>query len=298
MNILFRADSSSAIGTGHIMRDLVLASQYEKDANIIFAAQNLKGNINHKIEEAGYRIELLDSNDIDEIEKLIEKHQIDMIVIDHYEIDWQYEKQLKERFPDLTIMSFDDTYKNHYCDILLNHNICADEKRYTGLVPDFCELRCGVKYTLLREEFKREKEIKREKVYDVFVAMGGSDSANLNIPILEALPQALKVCVVTTEANANLKCLEEYVNTRDNVSLFVNSNEVAKLMNQSRFAVITPSVTANEISFMDVPFIAIQVAKNQAYMTEFLHQKHKNILEKFDPDIFHNKLAKVLTNGF
>jgi len=29
-NILFRADSSSTIGIGHIMRDLVLATQYPK----------------------------------------------------------------------------------------------------------------------------------------------------------------------------------------------------------------------------------------------------------------------------
>jgi len=36
--ILFRADSSSTIGTGHIMRDLVLAKQFQ-DAHIIFATQ-------------------------------------------------------------------------------------------------------------------------------------------------------------------------------------------------------------------------------------------------------------------
>ncbi len=31
MNILVRADSSSNIGTGHIMRDLVLAKQYKNE---------------------------------------------------------------------------------------------------------------------------------------------------------------------------------------------------------------------------------------------------------------------------
>ncbi len=50
MNILIRADSSSYIGTGHIMRDLVLAKKFLKD-QIIFATQDLEGNINHKIKE-------------------------------------------------------------------------------------------------------------------------------------------------------------------------------------------------------------------------------------------------------
>ena len=49
-NILFRADSSSTIGTGNIMRDLVLAEQFQ-DAHIVFATQDLPGNLNHKIKE-------------------------------------------------------------------------------------------------------------------------------------------------------------------------------------------------------------------------------------------------------
>ena len=49
-NILFRADSSSTIGTGHIMRDLVLAQKYAKAGhNIIFATQDLNGNINTRL---------------------------------------------------------------------------------------------------------------------------------------------------------------------------------------------------------------------------------------------------------
>jgi spore coat polysaccharide biosynthesis predicted glycosyltransferase SpsG len=127
MNILFRADSSSTIGTGHIMRDLVLAKQY-RDANIIFATQNLDGNINHKIVEDGYNIEILKSNEIEEIDILVKKYNIDMIIIDHYGIDWRYEKELKIKNPTLFFLILDDTYERHYCDILINHNISADEK--------------------------------------------------------------------------------------------------------------------------------------------------------------------------
>ncbi|MGM0623939.1 MAG: UDP-2,4-diacetamido-2,4,6-trideoxy-beta-L-altropyranose hydrolase, partial [Campylobacterota bacterium] len=77
-NILFRADSSSNIGTGHIMRDLVLAKQYP-NANITFATQALDGNINNKITEAGYKLEILSSNDLQELDSVIKKLGIDMI---------------------------------------------------------------------------------------------------------------------------------------------------------------------------------------------------------------------------
>ena len=149
-NILFRADSSSTIGTGHIMRDLVLATQYPK-ATITFATLNLDGN--HKIIEAGYKIEILKSNNIQELDKLIKKLNIDMLIIDHYGIDKKQEKQLSILNSQLSIMVLDDTYEKHYCDILLNHNISADKKKYKGKVPKNCELKCGAKYTLLREEF-------------------------------------------------------------------------------------------------------------------------------------------------
>ena len=95
MNILIRADSSNSIGTGHIMRDLVLAKEY-KNENIIFATQDLVGNINHKIIEAGYKIELLKSNDFEELNDLIKRLNINMIIIDNYDIDYNFEKKLKE----------------------------------------------------------------------------------------------------------------------------------------------------------------------------------------------------------
>ncbi len=36
--------------------------------------------------------------------------------------------------------------------------IYADEIKYKNLVPKDCELRCGGKYTLIREEFIEEKK--------------------------------------------------------------------------------------------------------------------------------------------
>ena len=294
MNILIRADSSSTIGTGHIMRDLVLASKY-KNANIIFAVQNLDGNINHKIIDAGYKIEILKSNDIKEVNKLIKDYNINTIVIDHYGIDYKYEKELKKKNKDLNILSFDDTYEKHYCDILLNHNISGDKKRYKGLVPKNCELRCGSKYTLLRDEFLRDmnKSYKKSKnKRTIFLAMGGADHSNINIKILKVLKQFenIKVNLVTTNANKNLKKLGKYCKNKKWINLHINSNKIARLMRKSNFAIVTPSVTLNEIYFMKIPFIVIQTANNQKDMYDYIKKEKKFVLKQFDK----NKLKSMV----
>ncbi len=296
MNILIRADSSSYIGTGHIMRDLVLAKQYPNQ-NIIFATQNLDGNINYKIIEAGYRIELLESNDFEELNEIIKKLSIDMIIIDNYDIDYNFEKDLN---PNLKIFVLDDTYEKHFCDVLLNHNIYANEKKYKKKVPNNCELRCGAKYTLLRDEFieaKKQKNIVKKKT--IFLAIGGADHKNLNIKILkviETFKKDLQVNLVTTTANKNLEEVKEYCKDKKWINLQINSNEIAKLMIQSDFAIVTPSVTANEIFYLDLPMIAIKTAKNQNQMYKYLKKQGYSSMKKFDKQKL-NKYLKLFLKG-
>ena len=275
INILIRCDSSSTIGLGHTKRDLVLANQY-KNSNITFAAQNLKGNINKEISKK-YKVKILKSNDINELISLINKKSYELVIIDSYTITYEDEKKIKDNTK-CELMVFDDTYEKHYCDILLNHNISANEKRYKNLVPANCELRCGSKYTLLRNEFiiekeKLEKTIKKvRKKTRVFIAMGGSDHSNENIRILKALKdfKQLKINIVTTKANANLKELKKYCSKKKRIKLFINSNKIAKLMRKSDFAIVSPSVTMNEIYFMNIPFLVIKTANNQKDMYDYL----------------------------
>jgi len=287
-NILFRADSSSEIGTGHIMRDLVLAKQYPND-KILFATQYLEGNINYKISEAGYKIVNLKTDTQDELVKILKEYAIDLLVIDHYQIDFKYESYLKENF-DIKILAFDDTYEKHNCDILLNHNISADKNKYKDLVPKDCELRCGTKYTLLRDEFY---EAKKQKT--VFLAMGGADHSNLNIKILKVLEnfENIQTIIVTTSANQNLDELKKYVKGKKNIALYINSNKIAELMKKSDFAIVTPSVTVNEVHFMELPFIAIKTAQNQDDTYKYF-KKDFLVLSKFNKNQLKTKIIKIL----
>lgn len=295
--ILFRADSSSSIGTGHIMRDLVLATQYP-DSEIIFATQNLEGNLNAKIVESGYQVKHLLSNELEELVNMVNELQVEMIVIDHYGIDYAFEKALKEQ-TDITIMVLDDTYEKHHCDILLNHNIYGDATRYEGLVPTSCELRCGEEYTLIRDEFKIAKANKKplpSKPITLFVAMGGSDSQGLTLPILEVLEKFsdVHVHVVTTHANAQLEMLKTYVKKHTNITLHIDTNQMANLMAQSHIAILTPSVILNEASFMELLFIPIQTADNQKEMVVFLEANEYPVIKTFDAEVLFATLHEFI----
>jgi len=295
-NILFRADSSSTIGTGHIMRDLVLASQY-KDANITFATQELQGNINNKIIKAGYIVKILKSNSKKELKKIILNLNIDMIIFDNYDIDYKFEKYIKEK-TNIIILSLDDTYEKHYCDILLNHNIGADIKKYKNLVPSTCKIMCGERYTLLRDEFYKEKKkiYINNKRFNIFVSMGGADTSDLNISILKLLNKfkSIDITLVTTSANKNLKKLKKYIKNKKNIYIYVNSNKIAKLMKKSDLAIVTPSVTINEIKFLEVPFIAIKTASNQKDIYNYLKKEHFPVIKVFKTSRLKKELIKLL----
>ncbi len=279
MNILIRADSSSEIGMGHIMRDLVLAKNYFGD-RVSFACLDLVGNM---IDRIPYNVHILLSDTPEELIDLIREQNIDWIVFDHYGIDVAFEKKVKE-VSGVSILCFDDTYERHHCDILLNHNISADATRYSGLVPPHCELRCGAKFSLIRDEFKIEKQIKREKLYDLFISMGGTDPTNVTMNILSTLSNDQSVCVVTTSGNPHLNELKIFVEEKKNITLEVNSQHVAQLLHQSRLAIITPSVMVHEVLFMEIPFIALQSATNQNDMFEYLQKQNYTVLKEWDAD--------------
>ncbi len=301
-NILIRADSSSTIGTGHIMRDLVLAKREFQDCRVLFAVRDLPGNINDTIKKAGYETVELESNGIEELSAVVKEYDADTVVIDHYEIDEAAERKLK-KLTGATIFVLDDTYEKHYCDILLNHNVYADPKRYESLVPKRCEIRCGREFTLLRDEFAEAKKRKayrplpmtRHTKLQALVAMGGADHSNKNMEILEILEkfEDIHAHVVTTRANRNIDELKSYAAYKKNVTLHIDCNRVAELMAHSDFAIVTPSVTLNEVIFMELPFIAIQTADNQKEMADYLISGGYPVLKKFDQYLLSNEIKAM-----
>ncbi len=268
---LIRTDSSSQIGIGHIMRDLVLAERI--GGNVTFACMPLKGAITKNIP---YPVIEIQTNKPEELISLINTGSFDTLIIDHYQIDYHFEKQLKQA-TNVRVLSFDDTYEKHYCDILLNHNICCEKDKYIDLVPGFCEVWCGEQYMLLRKEFIEEKPKNRKKIYALSIILGGADTANLTLETLQNHSDR-PAAIVTTSANAHLAELIDYCRHDNNIDIIIDSKNIAKILNQSKKAIITASSIAQEAIFLGVPFQAIQTAENQDGMRRYLEAKGYDIL--------------------
>jgi UDP-2,4-diacetamido-2,4,6-trideoxy-beta-L-altropyranose hydrolase len=280
--ILFRADSSSEIGIGHIMRDLVLAKQFE-DAKIIFACRDLDGHIMDKIP---YPIKILGTDLIDELIEVIKQESIDMVVIDNYEIDYEDEKEIKDK-TGVKIFVFDGSYKKHYCDFLLNQNIYADKNQYQNLVPSFCKLFVGLKYALIRDEFRQKKKIIKNNTdkIKVLLTLGGADYDNITLEILKKLDrihsEKFEIIIVIGTANIHKNIIKDFLKLfNHSAKLIVDAKNMAELMNEVDFAISSAGSTVIELLYMRVPFFSLSIAPNQNMNLKYLIEH--NLAYNFD----------------
>lgn len=273
-NILFRCDSSSQIGLGHVKRCLLLAKRL-KNANanlkILFATLPLEGNINHEILASGFSIYTLNDNSIETLNYFIKGLEIDFLIIDSYEINDFFEEQLKLQNLKLKILSFDDTLQAHKSDLILNHGIQAKRSDYKGLVPKSCKILYGSEYTLLRDEFFQKYKKKVEKK-SIAIILGGNDILNLSSKIssyLLEIDNKYKISVITTSVNPHLKELT----LNKNIELLIDIENIAEVLSTKEFVICTSGGTLFEIMALKKKFINIEVASNQEVVTNFLKRK-------------------------
>lgn len=304
LNILVRSDSSNLIGMGHIARDLVLAEILKSNGHQVnFCCLPLEGNAIHKIEKKGFGVEVLNSESEEELIKLIIRNKVDLIIIDHYKINQETEEKIKKQ-TNVMVFVIDDLYKNHYCDILLNHNISGDENRYKGKVPSDCLIMAGPQFSLIRNEFRelkiRNRELPNHRKIAAFISFGGTDPTNLSENAVEYLKgfDQIQINIFTTSSNPNLSRLTGKLKNIDNAALYIDEPNLAEKMNGSDFAVVSPSMTCAEAILLELPLIAIKAVDNQQNTFNFLKNNSIIALEPEEINELPHYVDKLLNPVF
>ncbi|MEC1718872.1 UDP-2,4-diacetamido-2,4,6-trideoxy-beta-L-altropyranose hydrolase [Schinkia azotoformans] len=285
MQILIRADASTELGSGHIMRCLTFADMLRKEgATVYFVCRELKGHLCGLIEAKGYHCLRLphlkqtfdQQKDAQETLLLLEFNglKFDIVIIDHYLIDSLWEQAVRTAIPNIMVID-DLANRKHDCDILLDQNYFKNfEIRYDDLVPTGCNKLLGLKYLLLRPEFYEENTVidkKCKPIQDLLIFYGGSDLTNETVKVLEALDQIkltdLTIRIVVGLSNANLKLIENRCRDR-NFHFYVQIDYLAQLMKKADLALGAGGVTMWERCYLGLPSIITVVAENQKASTE------------------------------
>src|SRR5687768_9039141 len=114
MHIVFRADASRRMGSGHVMRMLVLADRLRSEgADVQFVSRQHEGHLCDVIASRGFRVERLAApapavssddrslavawdRDAAETRAVIGGSGVDWLIVDHYGIDARWETAMRD----------------------------------------------------------------------------------------------------------------------------------------------------------------------------------------------------------
>ena len=265
---LLRVDFSSSVGFGHLKRSMVFMQRYKKGEYAIVCKECVDNIVKN--------IPVYSINSEEEFFELVRDLKPEEVIVDNYAFDYKNEKRFKEDFPHIKLICFDDLFWPHYCDEIINHNLYAKKDSYKGL-PSFTKVR--IIPPLIGDNFKKAKKIQVKKE-GIFISFGATDTQGLGLKVLKLLkPYRPLVHFYTTSANAHLKELNKFTFLNRWVKLHIDE-DVAEGMARAEFGIITPSVISYEALYMGLPFVAVEVAENQKFITSFLKRKRYGVFKK------------------
>ena len=306
MLVVFRADASIQIGTGHVMRCLTLADELTRQGHECwFICREHPGHLGDLIASNGHYLSLLPAStdtppqqnrsaadnypswlgvpweeDADQTLVAISPLNPDWLVVDHYALDAQWEHTLSGAVD--KIMVIDDlANRPHECVLLLDQNLGRVASDYDGLLPAECLRLIGPRHALLRPDFAalRAQSLSRRKTPElkrILISLGGVDRTNVTGQVLKALahsslPASTELDIIMGASAPYLKAVRQqadHLPFKANVS--VNVFDIAERMCEADLAIGAAGSTSWERCCLGVPTILLAIADNQNMVNQAL----------------------------
>ncbi|MDP3164621.1 MAG: UDP-2,4-diacetamido-2,4,6-trideoxy-beta-L-altropyranose hydrolase [Hydrogenophaga sp.] len=309
MNVVFRADASLQIGTGHVMRCLTLADALaERGASCQFICREQPGHLIEWVRAKGHVVHALpvlaetdsrtntcadqpahhhwlgatQAQDADACTPIVAAQHPDWLIVDHYALDACWEAALKPHCRQLMVID-DLADRPHVCDLLLDQTFGRNAHDYRHWVPADCHLCCGSQFALLRPEFAafRAYSLQRRAVpqlRELLITMGGVDQDNATGKVLQALracalPAECRITVVMgTSAPWLAKIKQQALRMPWPTQVLVGVSNMAQLMADSDLAIGAAGATSWERCCLGLPTVMMAIADNQTYAARLLEE--------------------------
>ena len=310
MVIVFRVDSSTIMGSGHLMRCLTLAKLMRNcgDVDIRFICRDLEGNISSVVSDNDFNLIMLPAAEyntdlssyaawltvsqeqdadetIDAIRSTSCDFQADYIIVDSYAIDEIWEKKLRPYTKKIFVID-DLANRKHACNYLLDQTYGIEySSKYDGLVPPGCVQFLGTPYSLLKPEYRKlrkEIDLLRQEIKNILVFFGGSDDTGETVKFLEALKQKryeqYHFIVIIGGGNPQKNVIKTYCDEMDNVEFHCQIDNMEYYISISDIAFASAGVNTWERCVLGLPSIITVTAENQQEIAAKMREQNAAVI--------------------
>ncbi len=275
---VFRCDASPSIGSGHVVRCLVLANALAgRGWRVLFACRPPTLETVPAlaaVDRLALPEEMPLSAEPGFLGSRIERAEL--LVVDHY--GWQAALEEDSRSWAARILVLDDPGdREHDADLLLNPNLGWSEEAYRGRVPASCRLLLGPRYAPLHPAFRnaRRDSRMRARVGRLLVAMGGTDPGDATgaaVSTIAASGFDGVTEIVLGPAAPHLERVRARVADRPRFRLHVGlaPDRMAQLLARCDVAVAAGGSSAWERCCVGLPSVVAVIAANQRVATRAL----------------------------
>jgi UDP-2,4-diacetamido-2,4,6-trideoxy-beta-L-altropyranose hydrolase len=272
--LLIRADASARIGTGHVMRCLALAQAWRRSGgSAIFASAEITAALEARLAGEGFQSVRLSvtpgtNEDAAKTAEMARSQNASWVVADGYHFGPNYQQVIKAAGLRLLLLDDYGHAVEYVADLVLNQNLTADAALYARCAT-YTRLLLGTRYALLREEFLRWSNWKREipaVARKVLVTLGGGDPDNVTGKVVQALKQfsEIETKVVIGGSNPHVQSLQSsIIHHPSSIQLVVDAPNMPELMAWADVAIVAGGSTSWELAFMGLPSLVLIIADNQ-----------------------------------
>ena len=284
ISVAIRADASTAIGSGHVMRCLALAEALRgRGERVAFVCRERPGHLLDVIRARGFEAFALPGTGDDVPETLGVPAERDLsetlaalggpvrrVVIDHYGAGEEWERAARAAGV-ARIVAVDDLARRHDCDVLVDVNLSAPAMEHERLVPPGCDLLLGPSFAMLAPEFAacRERAAARRDgtLRRVLVSFGGGDVVAPTSNVLGAARvmglESLELEVIVPETSVGRERIAEALRAFPRSRLLGRVDDMAERMTAADFMIGAAGGQALERCCLGLPSAVVTIAANQ-----------------------------------
>lgn len=272
--VLFRADGSSELGMGHIMRGLALAESLAKeDVTTVFAARPLEPRVSEVITQQGYEVEVIATTSLEEDADLTaccaDKRGIRTVITDICHSRNLQNPILLRRYHRRLADSFETVALSAGTDLDIPADVVVNPYVGAGISDRPSEARlylAGPKYFIFRPEFTARpgrRSIPRIGKR-VLITMGGGDNSAPLRKVIDALLQVglpemtAKVLLGASSRREVERAIRDGVGSYEgHLEILGHSSDIAGMMLWADLAVIGDGLTKYEAAVTGTPSIML-----------------------------------------